>query len=156
MKKEPIRTDAWFLEKCKDSVSSLRDMRVFVLIFLFQLSGLFSQVGNFDDPVSISLHKRKGNEYEIHLRLKDGYAFQKEAPHRILLSGKNGVSVINAKLVFQGPTHSLKPEYFSQVDPLPITLTGTGDLEVHGRLFYCSFAKNLCIPGKLNTILKVN
>lgn len=130
-------------------------MRYFVLFVYLTFLGLSAQVDLADDPVSISLVKRQNDQFEIYLKIKDGYAFQKEAPHRILLAGKKGVTVLNANLTFQGPTHPKKPDYFAQVNPLPIKLTGKGELEVHARLFYCSLAKNLCIPGKLDTTLSV-
>jgi len=133
----------------------MRSALYFVLLPLF--AGFVLEAQFSEEPVQVQIRKSKNpNTYELSLQLKDGYGFQKEAPHRILLSGKNGLQVKEAKLNFQGPTNPKKPEYFAYLEPMPLVLAGSGELEISGRIFYCNYLKNLCIPGKLQTSVRVD
>ncbi len=106
-------------------------------------------------PISVSVKKTAEGKYNLLLELPQNYGFQKDAPHRILLSTKGNLSVKKADLTFNGPTHPKKPEYYEYLKAMPLALEGKGSLEVNGKIFYCNFMKNICIPGKISEILDV-
>ncbi|WP_108975654.1 cell surface protein MPL17 [Leptospira ryugenii] len=127
----------------------------FILLSLVLAVSLPVSAQLADHPISLSVKKKQDGTFELNLDLPQGYGFQKEAPHKILLAGKDGLEVKKADLKLQGPTHPQKLEYFEYVKPLPLALTGKGSLEVNAKLFYCNFKKNICIPAKLNQQISV-
>ncbi|MDZ4725804.1 MAG: hypothetical protein SH817_06590 [Leptospira sp.] len=106
-------------------------------------------------PITISLKKEMDGKYNLLLELPPNYGFQREAPHKILLSGTNGVKVKKADLKLNGPIHPSKSEYYEFVKPMPIELSGKGKLDVNAKIYYCNFVKNICIPAKLNETLDI-
>ncbi|BDA78357.1 hypothetical protein LPTSP3_g12870 [Leptospira kobayashii] len=108
-----------------------------------------------EHPIVITAAKLKNNKFELRLELPPDYGFQIEAPHRLFLSGANGLTVTKADLKLNGPIHPKKVEYFEYVKGLPFEVSGKGDLEVNGKLFYCNFKKNICIPGKISQKIQI-
>ncbi|XDD51203.1 hypothetical protein AB3N59_05370 [Leptospira sp. WS92.C1] len=105
-----------------------------------------------ESPVKFKLEKSFGNVYLLKIVHPSNYGIQKDAPHKILLNAGKGVKVEKADLKVKGKTSERKKEYFSSVDPIQLIVTGKGDLEIHGKIFYCNFDKNICIPGKIQQI----
>ncbi len=108
-----------------------------------------------EHPISFSLKKTATGKYDLNVELPPDYGFQKDAPHRLLISSKSGLVVKKADLVFSGPTHPKKSEYFEYLRPMQIILEGKGELELNAKIFYCNFKKNICIPGKVNGTINV-
>lgn len=101
-------------------------------------------------PIEVTIKNKSLGKYEMELYLPKDYGFQIEAPHRIFLSGTEGLKVTSADLKLTGPTHPKKPEYFEYVKPLTFQVEGKGKLLMEGKLFYCNFVKNICIPAKVS------
>ncbi|WP_210413635.1 hypothetical protein [Leptospira ilyithenensis] len=140
-------------------------IRIILIVFIFSFP--FLQCGNANSqtakqgslvplhPITITAAKLKDNKFELRLDLPPDYGFQIEAPHRLFLSGTNGLTVTKADLKLNGPIHPKKAEYFEYVKGLPFEVSGKGDLEVNGKLFYCNFKKNICIPGKISQKIQI-
>jgi hypothetical protein len=124
--------------------------------FLFVNVSYSQGLGSKTHPIVFQLKKTSVGKYELVMELPPNYGFQKDAPHRILLSGKGGVEIKKAELTLIGPTHPKKEEYFEYVKPMPVQLTGKGEVELNAKIFYCDFKKNICIPGKVSEVLTVN
>ncbi|TGL93521.1 hypothetical protein EHQ76_17780 [Leptospira barantonii] len=105
-----------------------------------------------ESPVKFKLEKSFGNSYLLKIVHPANYGIQKDAPHKILLNAGNGLKVEKADLKVKGKTSEKKKEYLASVDPIPLVLTGKGELEIHGKIYYCNFDKNICIPGKIQQI----
>lgn len=101
-------------------------------------------------PIEISIKQKSLGKYELEFFLPKDFGFQMEAPHRILLSGADGLKVLNADLKLKGPIHPKKPEYFEYLKPFTFQVEGKGQLQLDAKLFYCNFVKNICIPAKVN------
>lgn len=101
-------------------------------------------------PIEVTIKEKGAGSYEMELYLPKDFGFQMEAPHRIFLSGSKGLKVTSANLKLNGPTHPKKPEYFEYVKPLTFQVEGKGKLLMEGKLFYCNFLKNICIPAKVS------
>ncbi|MCT8332900.1 hypothetical protein NUH30_04385 [Leptospira sp. 85282-16] len=106
-------------------------------------------------PIEISIKQKSPGKYELEMFLPKDFGFQMEAPHRIFLSGADGLKVLNADLKLKGPVHPKKPEYFEYVRPLTFQVEGKGKLQVDAKLFYCNFVKNICIPAKVNKTFSI-
>ncbi|EMJ93529.1 cell surface protein MPL17 [Leptospira alstonii] len=124
-------------------------------IFLIGVLAIFVSFGIFaedESPVKFKLEKSFGNAYLLKIVYPSNYGIQKDAPHKILLNAGNGVKVEKADLTVKGKTSDKKKEYLASVDPIPLVVTGKGELEIHGRIYYCNFDKNICIPGKIRQV----
>ncbi|MCW7492913.1 hypothetical protein ND861_07880 [Leptospira sp. 2 VSF19] len=126
-----------------------------VLVFMGSVGGtrLFSTLSAEpldSHPIDISIKQKSPGKYELEMFLPKDFGFQMEAPHRIFLSGNDGLKVLNADLKLKGPVHPKKPEYFEYVKPLTFQVEGKGKLQLDAKLFYCNFVKNICIPAKVN------
>ncbi|MCZ8341833.1 MAG: hypothetical protein O9301_02275 [Leptospira sp.] len=108
-----------------------------------------------EHPIEITVKKLEGKRYQLELFLPKNYGFQVQAPHKILLSGKNGLKVVSADLKLNGPIHPEKMEYFEYVKPMNLEMEGSGSLELDAKLYYCNFQKNICIPGKVNSTFPI-
>ncbi len=106
-------------------------------------------------PITFSIKKVSEGKYQLQMDLPPDYGFQKLAPHKLLLSSKGGLAVKKADLTLTGPTHPKKVEYFEYVKAMPLTLEGKGSLELNGKIFYCNFVKNICIPGKVSETIEI-
>ncbi|AYV55070.1 cell surface protein MPL17 [Leptospira kmetyi] len=105
-----------------------------------------------ESPVKFKLEKSFGNSYLLKIVHPANYGIQKDAPHKILLNAGNGLKIEKADLKVKGKTSEKKKEYLASVDPIPLVVTGKGELEIHGKIYYCNFDKNICIPGKIQQI----
>lgn len=101
-------------------------------------------------PIEVTIKDKGKGKFELELYLPRDFGFQIEAPHRIFLSGSRGLKVTSADLKLNGPTHPKKIEYFEYVKPLTFQVEGKGKLQMEGKLFYCNFVKNICIPAKIS------
>ncbi|WP_061224712.1 cell surface protein MPL17 [Leptospira weilii] len=115
----------------------------------FVSSGIFA---GEESPVKFKLEKSFGNSYLLKIAYPANYGIQKDAPHKIFLNAGKGVKVEKADLKMKGKTSEKKKEYFASVDPIPLIVTGKGELEIHGKIYYCNFDKNICIPGKIQQV----
>ncbi|EMY77154.1 hypothetical protein LEP1GSC060_2099 [Leptospira weilii serovar Ranarum str. ICFT] len=124
-------------------------------IFLIGVLAIFVSFGIFaedESPVKFKLEKSFGNTYLLKIVYPPNYGIQKDAPHKILLNASNGVKVEKTDLKVKGKTSDKKKEYLASVDPIPLVVTGKGELEIHGKIYYCNFDKNICIPGKIRQV----
>ncbi|MCW7472760.1 hypothetical protein CH354_10620 [Leptospira levettii] len=134
---------------------------LFVSILIFGFVGCNEskevQVGETMEshPIEVSIKEKSSGKYELELFLPKDFGFQIEAPHRIFLSGSEGLKVTTAELKLTGPTHPKKPEYFEYVKPLTFQVEGKGKLLMEGKLFYCNFLKNICIPAKVTKTFSI-
>lgn len=120
-------------------------------LFLFFILVPFLMVSaSENDTVIVELLKKKG-KHSIRISVPNGFGIQKEAPNKLAVSGANGLQVKKADLKFKGPNNPSKPEYFKSVNEMPIQLTGSGDLEISGKVYFCDYSANVC---KYTNILK--
>lgn len=159
MKKVQIPTVVWFYEKFCKSNHCMKQIRFLALLSFFVSLGFASCNDSISQlsadpleshPIEISIKQKAVGKYELELFLPKDFGFQMEAPHRILLSGADGLKVTNADLKLKGPVHPKKPEYFEYLKPLTFQVEGKGKLQLDAKLFYCNFVKNICIPAKVN------
>ncbi len=122
-------------------------MRILITIFLSTFVSLSAQEKS---PIDFAITKVKKGAYKLAFVVPKGYAIQKDAPNKIELTGENGLKVTKFKSEFKGPIKIDKPEYFDKVEDLKINVSGTGDLVIDSKIFYCDLNKNLCYPAKIN------
>ncbi|WCL48281.1 hypothetical protein [Leptospira sp. GIMC2001] len=105
---------------------------------------------SMDDKLPIEVQSfREGNKLQIQMIVKSGFGIQIEAPNQIQAEGKDGLVVRNTALVVDGSPSPTKKEYYSSLKPMTLDIDGSGSLQLTGRLFYCDYSKNICLPGKL-------
>ncbi|EPG64254.1 cell surface protein MPL17 [Leptospira wolffii] len=115
-------------------------------IAFFLVSGLSAEE---ESPIKFKLEKSSGSTYLLKIVHPPNFGVQKDAPHRILINPGSGLKVVSADLKLKGKTSVKKKEYFESVDPMPVQLNGSGELEIHAKIFYCDYSRNICIPGKI-------
>ncbi|MEI1279729.1 hypothetical protein V6Z05_15470 [Leptospira venezuelensis] len=116
------------------------------IISIFLISGLSAEEEN---PIKFKIEKSSPSGYVLKVVYPENFGVQKEAPHRILLNPGSGLKVVSADLKLKGKTSSRKKEYFESVEPMQLKLEGKGELEIHAKIFYCDYNRNICIPGKI-------
>ena len=116
------------------------------IISFFLISGLSAEEEN---PIKFKIEKSSPSVYLLKVMYPENFGVQKEAPHRILLNAGSGLKVVSADLKLKGKTSTRKKEYFESVDPMQVKLEGKGELEIHAKIFYCDYNRNICIPGKI-------
>ncbi|MGJ4786551.1 hypothetical protein EHQ52_12095 [Leptospira koniambonensis] len=116
------------------------------IISLFMISGLSAEE---ESPIKFKIEKSSPSTYLLKVVYPENFGVQKEAPHRILLNAGSGLKVVSADLKLKGKTSTRKKEYFESVDPMQVKLEGKGELEIHAKIFYCDYNRNICIPGKI-------
>ncbi|TGN03354.1 cell surface protein MPL17 [Leptospira dzoumogneensis] len=116
------------------------------IISLFLISGLSAEEEN---PIKFKIEKSSSSGYLLKVVYPENFGVQKEAPHRILLNPGSGLKVVSADLKLKGKTSTRKKEYFESVEPMQVKLEGKGELEIHAKIFYCDYNRNICIPGKI-------
>ncbi|MGJ4744827.1 cell surface protein MPL17 [Leptospira sp. SA-E8] len=116
------------------------------IISLFLISGLSAEEEN---PIKFKIEKSSPSVYLLKVAYPENFGIQKEAPHRILLNAGSGLKVVSADLKLKGKTSTRKKEYFESVEPMQLKLEGKGELEIHAKIFYCDYNRNICIPGKI-------
>jgi hypothetical protein len=99
---------------------------------------------------------REGDAVLISLETEPGFGIQIEAPNRIEVWPTEGLEILSSDLGFKGSPNPEKPEYYQSLQPMNLTVKGQGILGIQGRVFYCDFNKNICLPGKLNRFLNLN
>ncbi|MDV6235726.1 hypothetical protein CH379_008815 [Leptospira ellisii] len=127
-------------------------MKKRILVGVLVIFVSFAVSAEEESPVKFKLEKSFGNAYLLKIVHPSNYGIQKDAPHKILLNAGKGVKVEQADLTVKGKISPKKKEYFASVDPIQLTVSGKGDLEIHGRIYYCNFDKNICIPGKIQQV----
>ncbi|EMK01030.1 hypothetical protein [Leptospira sp. B5-022] len=116
------------------------------IISILLISGLSAEEEN---PIKFKIEKSSPSVYLLKVAHPENFGIQKEAPHRILLNPGFGLKVVSADLKLKGKTSPRKKEYFESVEPMQIKLEGKGELEIHAKIFYCDYNRNICIPGKI-------
>ncbi|MCR1794226.1 hypothetical protein AB3N61_12770 [Leptospira sp. WS58.C1] len=116
------------------------------IISILLISGLSAEEEN---PIKFKIEKSSPSVYLLKVAHPENFGIQKEAPHRILLNPGSGLKVVSADLKLKGKTSPRKKEYFESVEPMQIKLEGKGELEIHAKIFYCDYNRNICIPGKI-------
>ncbi|PJZ48471.1 cell surface protein MPL17 [Leptospira saintgironsiae] len=124
-------------------------MKRFILLAIistFMISGLSAEEEN---PIKFKIEKSSPSTYLLKVVYPENFGVQKEAPHRILLNPGSGLKVVSADLKLKGKISTRKKEYFESVEPMQLKLEGKGELEIHAKIFYCDYNRNICIPGKI-------
>ncbi|MEI7013691.1 cell surface protein MPL17 [Leptospira licerasiae] len=116
------------------------------IISIFLISGLSAEEEN---PIKFKIEKASPSGYLLKVVYPENFGVQREAPHRILLNPGSGLKVVSADLKLKGKTSTRKKEYFESVEPMQLKLEGKGELEIHAKIFYCDYNRNICIPGKI-------
>ncbi|TGK04570.1 hypothetical protein EHO58_11780 [Leptospira selangorensis] len=116
------------------------------IISIFLISGLSAEEEN---PIKFKIERSSPSVYLLKVTYPENFGVQKEAPHRILLNAGSGLKVVSADLKLKGKTSTRKKEYFESVEPMQVKLEGKGELEIHAKIFYCDYNRNICIPGKI-------
>ncbi|PJZ26562.1 hypothetical protein CH352_05015 [Leptospira hartskeerlii] len=116
------------------------------IISIFLISGLSAEEEN---PIKFKIEKSSPSGYLLKVVYPENFGVQREAPHRILLNPGSGLKVVSADLKLKGKTSVRKKEYFESVEPMQLKLEGKGELEIHAKIFYCDYNRNICIPGKI-------
>ncbi|EIE02992.1 cell surface protein MPL17 [Leptospira licerasiae] len=116
------------------------------IISIFLISGLSAEEEN---PIKFKIEKASTSGYLLKVVYPENFGVQREAPHRILLNPGSGLKVVSADLKLKGKTSARKKEYFESVEPMQLKLEGKGELEIHAKIFYCDYNRNICIPGKI-------
>ncbi|PJZ75702.1 cell surface protein MPL17 [Leptospira neocaledonica] len=116
------------------------------IISIFLISGLSAEEEN---PIKFKIEKSAPSVYLLKIAYPENFGIQKEAPHRILLNPGSGLKVVSADLKLKGKTSNRKKEYFESIEPIQLKLEGKGELEIHAKIFYCDYNRNICIPGKI-------
>lgn len=98
---------------------------------------------------------REGNRVLLSIQPDAGFGIQIDAPNQLQVEGIQGLTVQSANLPFEGSPRTDKPEYFAQLKPMEIQVEGKGNLQLTGKIFYCDFSKNICLPGKLHRVLEI-
>jgi len=122
-----------------------------ILISLFSFLVLQVYVYADNDTVNIEVVKKgsKKGEYSLRVSVPKGFGIQMDAPNQLLLSGSGGLVVKKADLSFKGMPNPKKPEYFLAVKEMPLTLEGSGSLEISGKVYYCDYNANVCMFEKV-------
>ncbi|TGL61389.1 cell surface protein MPL17 [Leptospira sarikeiensis] len=116
------------------------------IISILLISGLSAEE---ESPIKFKLERSSPSSYLLKVIHPENFGIQKEAPHRILINPGPGLKVISADLKLKGKTSTRKKEYFETVEPMQVKLEGSGELEIHAKIFYCDYNRNICIPGKI-------
>lgn len=107
-------------------------------------------------PVDISIQKKSTNKYKLSVSVPDGFGIQKEAPNRILLSGKDDLKIVKANMKFTGPTNPKKKEYFLKVKAMDFSTNKSGTVLINAKIYYCDYTKNICIPANIQKETKLD
>jgi hypothetical protein len=100
---------------------------------------------------------RTGEEILISVQVASGFGIQMEAPNKLEVESLDGVQILSADLNLKGTANPDKPEYFLNIQPLKIQIRGnSGKISLKGKLFYCDYRKNICLPGKVSRVLSIS
>ncbi len=105
-------------------------------------------------PITVQ-HVREKNQVLIQIFPHAGFGIQIDAPNFLEVISSNGLTIVNRKLQFQGSPDSKKPEYYSNIQPMEVIVSGSGSMILKGKIFYCDFSKNICLPGRLNRTFEI-
>ena len=100
-------------------------------------------------PIQFELIPSDGDMYKFRTNVQPGFGIQKDAPNSIVLEAKEGLKISNKFVKFSGKLRKDKPEYFEFVEDIPIQVENKGVLRVTGKVFYCDYKQNICIPGRV-------
>ncbi len=105
-------------------------------------------------PISVQ-HVRNKDQVLIQIFPLSGFGIQIDAPNILDVEAKDGLSIVSKKLQFMGSPDSKKPEYYSSIQPMEIMVKGAGNISLKGKIFYCDFSKNICLPGRLSRTIEI-
>ena len=117
-----------------------------------------SNLGNSssDDSLPIDIQKiQEGNKVLLQVSAQSGFGIQIEVPNVISVTAEDGLTINSKDLTFSGSPNPKKPEYYLNLKPMELTVNGNGKLLLQGKIFYCDFSKNICLPGKLYRELSI-
>jgi hypothetical protein len=128
-----------------------------ILISLLSFLVLHTWVYAESDTVKIEAVKdgQKKGQYSLRVSVPKGFGIQIDAPNKLLLSAGKGLVIKKADLSFTGMPNPKKPEYFLVVKKMPLTLEGSGSLEVSGKVYYCDYSANVCMFEKVQKRLDI-
>lgn len=109
-----------------------------------------------EDALPIEIQKlQDGNKILLQVNAHSGFGIQIDVPNVISASAKDGLIIESQNLVFAGSPNLKKPEYYLNLKPMELTFQGKGKLILQGKIFYCDFSKNICLPGKIYRELNI-
>lgn len=109
-----------------------------------------------EDSLPIEIQKlQEGNKILLQVNAKSGFGIQIDVPNVISASAKDGLVIEFQNLVFAGSPNPKKPEYYLNLKSMELTFQGKGKLILQGKIFYCDFSKNICLPGKIYRELNI-
>ncbi|MCG9875661.1 MAG: hypothetical protein MH321_12845 [Leptospiraceae bacterium] len=139
-------------------------MKYIFLSFLFFIALTFcgdkpsslQEPNSSEDSLPIEIQKlQEGNKIILQLNARSGFGIQIDVPNVISASAKDGLVIESQNLVFAGSPNLKKPEYYLNLKPMELTFQGKGKLILQGKIFYCDFSKNICLPGKIYRELNI-
>lgn len=113
-----------------------------------------SEIGNDKIPVTTQAIL-EGTKVTLSLQANSGFGIQIEAPNQLKGEGLDGLKVLSSDLSFRGNPRSDKPEYYANLNPMEFQVEGKGSIHLTGKIFYCDYSKNICLPGKLDRKLSL-
>jgi hypothetical protein len=120
-------------------------------------SGNSMNTGDSDrDKIPVATQAmRDGDTVTLSLQAESGFGIQIDAPNQLSAEGLSGLKVVSSDLKFKGKPKADKPEYYSLIEPMTMQVDGKGSLQLTGKLFYCDYSKNICLPGKINRTISI-
>lgn len=103
-------------------------------------------------PIQIQAIREK-DQILLSIQANSGFGIQIDAPNSLEAKGSGGLIVKEASLAFAGTPNPEKPEYYASLKNMSLTVEGEGSVQLVGKLFYCDYSKNICLPGKLHRTL---
>ena len=131
---------------------------IFISLFINCSENSNSTTGNSQskDSLPIEIQKiQEGNKVLLQVSANSGFGIQIEVPNVISITAKNGLEIESQDLNFLGTANPNKPEYYLNLKPMEVIVKGKGSLILQGKIFYCDFSKNICLPGKLYRELSI-
>lgn len=103
-----------------------------------------------NDTIPVSIQAIREEKFIIlQIQANPGFGIQIDAPNQLQLKPQGNLTLERTQLEWKGTSRKDKPEYYETIQPNYIPAQGSGDLILEGKVFYCDFSKNICVPGKI-------
>jgi hypothetical protein len=103
-------------------------------------------------PIQIQAIRDK-DQILLSVQANSGFGIQMDAPNLLEATGIDGLIVKDSNLTFAGTPNPEKPEYYASIKNMSLIVEGEGKVQLVGKLFYCDYSKNICLPGKVHRTL---
>lgn len=135
-----------------------RFLFLMILIFVSCDKGDESKADGFssDDKLPITTQAVWDAEnVTLSIQPNAGFGIQIDAPNRLQAEPIGGLVIRSANLNFEGKPNPEKPEYYSGIKPMELVVEGKGSFRLTGKIFYCDYSKNICLPGKMDRVVSM-